>query len=303
MGSYLNFSIERKLSSGEWVHFYDLPYDDDLLIVNDRVLRDSFYDTEFYDGTPDINELCDKTKANMCSKIERHGIFCHVDEESDLYPYKFKCFENYYWMYTSCNTKEKILKKLDELDKDLDTKFNDVGILIKDAYLKELFDKNYDIITFDDRSYLHLFMSPHSAKNALLYNPDFQKDYFWGIASLKYLNSKKKEVKQYKLTNNTRVSSYNSLLAMKSDLEKSIKKAELSMSDDARLSQILSDACEEADEDDWNTSLGKIVKSLIKNDNFSYSEEYIDGLKLQLQELEKLIFITGINGRVIWNIS
>ena len=90
------------------------------------------------------------------------------------------------------------------------------------------------------------------------------------------------------------------------DIEKDIARAKESMNDDIRLSRLLKQQTSNVPDNDWNTALGQIVQNLINEnslEDLDYIYEDLETLENQKAELDKLIMLTGENGRVIWSIS
>lgn len=300
MSRFLDLSIERNTKKG-WQHFYDASYTEGMELINCYALRDVFSDTDCYDclALQQMPELTDETILNIGIKIEE-GLLTQIHVDSPLYPYKFRRVDN---VINDNLSKDEILEELEKMMHSIQTRFNDVIILIKPENVDDVINTSLKITQVGLRFGIKLD-GPYAATQAFKYQA--LNDWFDGLTYCSYLNDNNEEVKQYTMPAEAKVSSYKDLLAMKSIIEKDIIRAKEAINDEARLSRLLKQQTSGVLDDDWNTSLGHIIKSLIDNDDSDFSEyavNDIEELENQKAELDKLILITGENGRVIWSIS
>lgn len=299
MGRYLDLSIERKTEEG-WKHLYSASYEEGMELINCCILRDLFSETECYSSFG-LSTLADETIINLGIKIEENGVFMPIKKDSVCYPYRYRRVET---LVGDSLSKDKIIDKLKRMSRDIKIRFNDTIVLVKPECLDDAVSIGVTMSAVGLKNGIK-FPCPWNACFALKADMKLKdKDWFNGIAYCEYYDDDGKEVKQYAIPQTLKISTYKDLICMKEGLEKDIAKAEESMSDDARLSKILADRTTSVAEDDWSTSLGRIVKELMSNEPLiSYTTEELDELKAQKSELEKLILMVDENGRVVWSIS
>lgn len=304
MSSYLDLSVERNTKEG-WKHIYSASYEEGMEIINCRVLRDFFAETEHYDAYAMAysTNLTEETLLNLAMKIEEKGFLSPIREDSPYYPYKYRRVET---LVGDCLSKDEIVAELEKMTHSIKTRFNHVIVLVKPENYDDVVKTNAMMSSVGLRCGM-IFSQPYHAFNALTNDTKLEdKDWFDGIVYCDYVNDKTGEsVNQYIMSQHSKISTYKNLLAMKEEVEKSIAKVKESMNDNVRLSKLLARETEGVTDDDWDTSLGHIIKDLIGNDSefTDYTDEYLEGLETTKAELEKLILITGENGRVIWSIS
>lgn len=302
MSSYLDISIERKTEKG-WRHFFDASYVEGMELINCRILRDVFSDTDCYTefALQRMLELTDETILNIGIKIIEDEFLTPIHTDSPLYPYKYTRVDHVVAIETSRN---EILNELEKMTHSIKTRFNDVFILIKPENVNDAINVNLiKISKIGPRSGIKLD-SPFAALQLLKYTTT--NDWFDGIMYCTYIGNDGKEAKQYILPSEAKVSYYKDIIAMRDDLEKDIVRTKESMNDDIRLSRLLKQQTSGVPDKDWNTSLGHIVQNLINENNpedLDYAYEDLEILKSQKAELDKLIMLTGENGRIIWSIS
>ena len=304
MSSYLDLSIERNTKEG-WKHIYSASYEEGMEIINCRVLRDFFAETDHYEayGMAYSTTLTEETLLNLAMKIEEKGFLSPIREDSPYYPYKYRRIET---LVSDCLSRDEIIAELKKMMHSIKTRFNNVIILVKPENYDDVVKTNVMMSSVGLRCGM-IFSQPYNAFNALTNDTKLEdKDWFDGIVYCDYVNDKTGElVKQYIMSQHSKISTYKNLLAMKEEVEKRIAKVKESMKDDVRLSKLLAHETEGVTDNEWDTSLGRIIKELISNDSefTDYTDNYLEELEMQKFELEKLILITGENGRVIWSIS
>ena len=302
MSSYLDISIERKTEKG-WRHFFDASYVEGMELINCRILRDVFSDTDCYTefALQRMLELTDETILNIGIKIIEDEFLTPIRTDSPLYPYKYTRVDH---VVATGILRNEILNKLEKMTHSIETRFNDIFILIKPENVNDTINANLiKISKIGPRSGIKL-NSPFAALQFLKYT--VTNDWFDGIMYCTYIGNDGKEAKQYILPSKAKVSYYKDIIAMRDDLEKDIVRAKESMNDDIHLSRLLKQQTSDVPDNDWNTALGQIVQNLINEnspEDLDYIYEDLETLENQKAELDKLIMLTGENGRVIWSIS
>lgn len=280
MSEYLDISIERQTDDG-WKHLMNVDYDDDLSIINARLLRDYFRDNGFSmpaneeDITPESLEV-------FSEKIYRDSHFpTAIAKTSKRYPYNYKCIEDLY-------SADDVIAKLQQLSES-DNKYREV------------------VLTFnEDETESLVFPTPYRALQSLKYDPDyagkaniFSKD----IMVRRFVDKKGNEVRQSMIKYGTEVSTYDDLKLFLRSIEKDLKNAEESRNDSKRLQALLRNELADVPKSEFKSELGKAVKHLMGKEHIVFDNEYIDELKAAIEELKFLIKIVAPNGRIIWNIS
>lgn len=304
MSRYLDISIERKTEKG-WRHFFDASYADGMELINCGALRDLFSATDYTGHYTEfalqrMTELADETILNIGMKIAEDGFLSPICIDSPLYPYKYVRVDH---LVATGISRNEILDTLEKMTHNIKTKFNNVFILIKPENVDDAINANLKIFKIGPRSSIMLD-SPFVA--TLFLKHTATNDWFDGVMHCTYINNEGKEAKQYTLPPKAKILYYKDIIAMRDDLEKDIAKAKESMNDDIRLSRLLKQYTNDVPDNDWNTNLGHIVQRLISENNpknLDYVYEDLETLENQKAELNKLIMITGENGRVIWSIS
>lgn len=281
MGSYLDISIER-FKDGKWVNLLNCSSSEELETVNLYKLRDTFVDCEYYDSYATTENISEESIHNFATKIRRDGYFGNIQKGSKLWPYDKHCR----------NTEvsdPNVLYKLEALSTESRFKFCDITIFLKFKKLE--------------------YETPYAALQDLKYNPELkglvqEADNDCSIYVSRYFNDQNEEVYQFQIPSNTYISTYKNLKAFEHELENELAQAEETRSDENRLRSLLISEIAELNSEDLKGPLGKIVKRITKNRDWSdYSKEYIDSLKGNLEELKFLIRLTGENGRIVWRIS
>lgn len=279
MSSYLDISIERQLKDGEWVNLLNCSYDEELMTVDLYKLRDTFQDCDYYENFATKENISEESLNNFAVKIRKNGYFNSIQKGSKLWPYDKKPFE------TLVNTTN-VLDELEHLASTNGLKFRDITVYLNDEKLE------YD--------------TPYVALQDLKYNPKYANVNFDNkvIGIKNYCDADGNSIDQFQLPENIYISTYKNLRVFEQKLADEIEQIKQTQNDENRLSRLLAEEVSELDPKDMKGPLGKIVKRIIKNRDWSdYSKEYIDSLKDSLDELRFLIHLVGENGRIIWNIS
>ena len=281
MSSYLDISIER-FKDGKWVNLLNCSSSEELETVNLYKLRDTFVDCEYYDSYATTENISEESIHNFATKIRRDGYFGNIQKGSKLWPYDKQC-------RSTSSAASNAISELKALSEDSRFKFCDITVLLKNK-------------TFE-------YGTPYAAMQDLKYNPEL-KDLAQEVANgcviyvNRYFNDQNEEVYQFQIPSNTYISTYKNLKAFEHELENELAQVEETRSDKNRLRSLLISEIAELSPEDLKGPLGKIVKRITKNRDWSdYSKEYIDSLKDSLDELRFLIHLVGENGRIIWNIS
>lgn len=281
MSSYLDISIERQLKDGEWVNLLNCSYDEELMTVDLYKLRDAFQDCDYYESFATKENISEESLNNFAVKIRKNSCFNSIQKGSKLWPYDKKPFE------TLVNTTN-ILDELERLANTNGLKFRDIIVYLKDEKLE------YD--------------TPYAALQDLKYNSKYSGISFDNrvIGIINYCDADGNSIDQFRLPENTYISTYKNLRAFEQKLVDEIEQIKQTQNDENRLSRLLAEEVSELDPKDMKGPLGDIVKHIIKNNDTEsdfYTKEYTDSLKDSLDELRFLIHLVGENGRIIWNIS
>lgn len=87
MSSYLDISLEKQIHEGKWEHIVDLNQYDERSIINSRILRDVFRNTEYFDHYASVDEVTLKTARNFAEKISKsQKYFRNMDANNPNYP-------------------------------------------------------------------------------------------------------------------------------------------------------------------------------------------------------------------------
>lgn len=281
MSSYLDISIERQLKDGEWINLLNCSYDEELMTVDLYKLRDAFQDCDYYESFATKENISEESLNNFAVKIRKNSCFNSIQKGSKLWPYDKKPFE------TLVNTTN-VLDELEHLANTNGLKFRDITVYLKDEKLE------YD--------------TPYAALQDLKYNSKYSGISFDNrvIGIKNYCDADGNSIDQFRLPENTYISTYKNLRAFEQKLADEIEQIKQTQNDENRLSRLLAEEVSELDPKDMKGPLGDIVKRIIKNNDTEsdfYTKEYTDSLKDSLDELRFLIRLVGENGRVIWNIS
>lgn len=281
MSSYLDISIERQLKNGEWVNLLNCSYDEELMTVDLYKLRDTFQDCDYYESFATKENISEESLNNFAVKIRKNSCFNSIQKGSKLWPYDKKPFE------TLVNTTN-VLDELEHLANTNGLKFRDITVYLKDEKLE------YD--------------TPYAALQDLKYNSKYSDISFDNkvIGIKNYCDADGNSIDQFRLPENTYISTYKNLRAFEQKLVDEIEQIKQTQNDENRLSRLLAEEVSELDPKDMKGPLGDIVKRIIKNNDTEsdlYTKEYTDSLKDSLDELRFLIRLVGENGRIIWNIS
>ena len=321
MSTYLNASIERYINK-KWTHFMDLTYEEGKEIVNPRILKDVFHTFGDWDGYAYKSEITPQTELHLGIKIQRSG--WPISKEDTWYPYKYNLrfykvveglnkdtpdylinFLKYNESYndtikSKTDLIEKIICTLEIMSSTLETKYCEVGIEVDKS---ASFSERAKIVTNGDgRTYIG-FSTPYEALTVLRYtkeiDPNILKD---SICYLEFLTEEGDIVPQYSIESNTYVSYPEDLKVMTEELQSSIDNVKKTKKDTYRLRNLLNIWTADFPEEYWNNPMGEWVKKTIGDNTEEFSDEYLEDLENQLEELKVLIRIVGSNGRIIWNI-
>lgn len=281
MSSYLDISIERQLEDRSWVNLLNCSYSEERKTVDLYKLRDVFRDCDCYESLATKESISEESLNNFAVKIQRNDCFNSIQKGSKLWPYDKKPFE------TLVNTTN-ALDELEHLANTNGLKFRDITVYLKDEKLE------YD--------------TPYTALQDLKYNSKYSGISFDNkvIGIINYCDADGNSIDQFRLPENTYISTYKNLKALEQKLADEIKQIKQTQNDENRLGQLLAEEISELDPKDINGLLGDIVKRIIKNNDAEsdfYTKEYIDLLEDSLDELKFLIHLVGENGRIIWGIS
>lgn len=281
MSSYLDISIERQLKDGKWINLLNCSYDEELMTVDLYKLRDAFQDCNYYESFATKENISEESLNNFAVKIRKNSCFNSIQKGSKLWPYDKKPFE------TLVNTTN-VLDELEHLANTNGLKFRDITVYLKDEKLE------YD--------------TPYAALQDLKYNSKYSGISFDNrvIGIINYCDADGNSIDQFRLPENTYISTYKNLRTFEQKLVDEIEQIKQTQNDENRLSRLLAEEVSELDPKDMKGPLGDIVKRIIKNSDTEsdfYTKEYTDSLKDSLDELRFLIHLVGENGRIIWSIS
>ena len=281
MSSYLDISIERQLEDKSWVNLLNCSYDEERKTVDLYKLRDVFRDCDCYESLATKENISEESLNNFAVKISRNSCFNSIQKGSKLWPYDKKPFE------TLVNTTN-AFDELEHLANTNGLKFRDITVYLKDEKLE------YD--------------TPYTALQDLKYNSKYSGISFDNktIGIINYCDADGNSIDQFRLPENTYISTYKNLKALEQKLADEIEQIKQTQNDENRLGQLLAEEISELDPKDINGPLGDIVKRIINNNDAEsdfYTKEYIDSLEDSLDELKFLIRLVGENGRIIWGIS
>lgn len=301
MSSYLDFVIEKKDKDGKWRFFTKSSYEDEA-IVNPYILRDVFqYNLTNVENILDFDDS--KTEIIMSEKFpEYYKDYKNYPYDKKRILYACKCGSYYQDDLLDC------LKKIYESEDVVH--FSDIALRIKNhdwlngTAADFLNDKN--IIREEDATYYYKFRTAYEAYNFVKYflTPkgfDY-KNIFDEVNFIIYKDNDGNALPQY-ITNGVKVSYNKDLCKALRDLEKEYEDYKTSINDENRLRKLLNELLDEEDLKE-KTSLSKKIKAFMKGGNINYyTQEEIEELTTQIEEMKLLVRLVGENGRIVWKIS
>ena len=331
MGFYFDYVIERK-NKDKWVCVSKSSFDYELNLLNVGLLKETFDDTEFYEGVKSIEkELTDDSFMMFGRKIDRFS--SNVEKD---YPYQYSpTFDemkpfSIQMLEMTCNGKlrnndlilwfsiknllsygKDILKnyvhhKDMNYDKNEADKINSEKSLINEM-------KNWKNCVYDESRHLlgiNFECSPYALEQILLYSVIFKntmklcplEKLIVGMSTVRYMHNKK-EIMQWKY--NASVSYPKQIKMMIDEINKEIRHCDMStyIENESKKQVMMILDRFKGDKSENNSMTYRKLKEWCETNVDVADIEYADELKERRNELEFIMKIMGDNGRMIWSIQ
>lgn len=179
--------------------------------------------------------------------------------------------------------------------------------ILRKGTIKDDLDKFDDLIEHQGEYYM-LVSTPYVAITLVRDYPVFKdevlaKDVLTGRYGLvQYQDDTGKTVRQYTL-GDAKISTKEDLARLAKEVEDSISNAEKANSVDNLVKDRIRDFLDDAKDSDLETELGQKLAEYTDDTESTFTDDYIEDCKVQLEELRVLIRLVGDNGRLIWNID